>query len=395
MGFHTSVRVQRGSNGSCGCCAQPFLTCISTQTWPHAPIRRGLSGPSAGTCKRLAKVRGVILFRFFGGAPFTRYPRGMSNLPMREGPSCVTGGAGFIGSFLARALAVAPDGDTRIVDDLSSGSRANIASAPGPIKLFEGSILNSALLDSAFEGVQTVYHHAALVSVTESIQNPEKYHEVNVEGTRCVLEAAKKAGVERVIYAGSCSAYGDLPGLPKTEEHPVEPTSPYAASKLAGEELVASYATEDGLDTVRLRYFNVFGPGQPHDSPYAAVVPKFIDALERGEAVTIFGDGEQTRDFVLIQDVFQANMCAAMCRYRFGGTVFNVASGQSRSINDVVKAVGRELGIEPKVVYKPAREGEVRHSVASLAKSKEALTYKPRYTLEDGLECIINPADDD
>jgi UDP-glucose 4-epimerase len=297
---------------------------------------------------------------------------------------CVTGGAGFIGSHLVAAL-VDSGAQVRILDDFTTGERETLAGLLERVTLVEGSILDPGALDEAISGAEVVFHHAARVSVAESMIDPELYREVNVGGTEAVLSAASRHQVRRLVYAGSCSAYGDLEGLPKCEGDPVQPTSPYAASKLAGEELVAAGASPSGLDTARLRYFNVYGPRQAFDSPYAAVVPRFMHALASGECPVIYGDGGQTRDFVHVQDVVQANLRAGSVEGRLDGRVFNVGSGDSRSILGVLEDVARALGVEMRVEHEPARDGEVRHSEASIAQASEHLGYAPTRSFFDAL----------
>ena len=296
----------------------------------------------------------------------------------------VTGGAGFIGSHLVEAL-LSGGATVSVIDDLTSGSLANLDNVSSDIRFYEGSILDSSLLEKSIAGAEYVLHHAALVSVPESLEDPESYNRVNVDGTRAVLEASRKHGVARVIFAGSCSAYGDLPGFPKHEDDPVAPASPYARTKLVGEELVASFASEGGLDTARLRYFNVYGPRQTHDSPYAAVIPRFRHALASGEEAIIYGDGGQTRDFVHVQDVVLANLLAALHPDPLGGAVFNVGSGKRKSILAVLEAVAATLVVPVQVRHEPARPGEVRDSQASIERAQATIGYQPTCSLEVSL----------
>ena len=298
--------------------------------------------------------------------------------------ACVTGGAGFIGSHLVEALL---DHGARVVvlDDFSSGSPANLPPDSSRLDIHEGSILDPEALASACRGARFVFHHAALVSVPESFERPDDYQRVNVEGTRQVLEAARGAGVDRLVYAGSCSAYGNLPGLPKSESDPVDPTSPYARTKLEGELLVEQHAAGSEFDTVRLRYFNIFGPRQAHDSPYAAVVPKFVEALQSGGTPLVFGDGGQTRDFVHVRDVVQANLLAATCSSRLAGRVINVGSGHRISILEVLHAVVHAMQVPMAVEHRPERAGEVRDSEASIELARELLRYEPRFGLAESI----------
>ena len=299
----------------------------------------------------------------------------------------VTGGAGFIGSHLVESL-LASHATVSVLDDFSSGSPNNLPEETDRLRVHEGSILDEKLMRSIFAESSVVFHHAALVSVPESFERPEDYRLVNVEGTRRVLEASQAAGVRRVVYAGSCSAYGNLPGLPKTEADAVEPTSPYAQTKLDGELLVEQHAHGSPMDTVRLRYFNIFGPRQAHDSPYAAVVPKFVEALQSGGTPLIFGDGGQTRDFVHVRDVVQANLLAATCSERIGGRVVNIGSGLRISILEVLQIVARSMGVPMAVEYRPERPGEVRDSEASIELAGRLLGYEPSCGLADSISEI-------
>lgn len=296
----------------------------------------------------------------------------------------MTGGAGFIGSHLVEGL-VRTGAHVRVLDDLSSGSLANLHAVKDDIHFVHGSILEEGALDDGIDQTEVVFHHAALVSVGESLEQPVRYREVNIDGTLAVLEAARRHGCARVVYAGSCSAYADLPGLPRVEEDPVQPASLYAAMKLAGEGLVGAYAACFPMDTVRLRYFNVYGPRQSHDSPYAAVIPKFRNALASGSEAVVFGDGGQTRDFVHVDDVVQANMLAAAHPSDLSGRVFNIGSGSRRSVLQVLDLVAASLGVEASCRHEPARLGEVRDSEASIERARTELGYKPLRTIEDGL----------
>ena len=299
----------------------------------------------------------------------------------------MTGGAGFIGSHLVESL-LSHNATVSVLDDFSSGTPDNLPAGASGLHIHEGSILDSDLMSVAFAEASVVFHHAALISVPESFERPDEYRLVNVEGTRRVLEASRAAGVRRVVYAGSCSAYGNLPGLPKVESDPVEPTSPYAQTKLDGELLVEQHSAESTLDTVRLRYFNIFGPRQAHDSPYAAVVPKFVEALQSGGTPLIFGDGGQTRDFVHVRDVVQANLLAASCPERIGGQVINVGSGVRISILEVLEIVADSMGVPVAVAYRPERPGEVRDSEASIELARQLLGYDPSCSLADSISEI-------
>ena len=304
---------------------------------------------------------------------------------------CVTGGAGFIGSHLVEAL-VGQGAVVTVLDDLSSGDLERLSPWRESLRVVEGSILDDGALNEALDGVHLVYHHAALVSVPESLEFPERYQAVNVDGTRSVLEACLRHGVSRLVYAGSCSAYGNLPGLPKVETDPVEPTSPYAATKLEGELLVGAYADPSGFDTARLRYFNVFGPRQPHNSPYAAVVPKFVEALSSGGSARIFGDGGQTRDFIDVRDVVQANLRAGALIEPHQGCVYNIGSGNRISILEILETVARELDMPARKTLEAPREGEVRDSEACIDLARERLGFEPVRALSNSVREIADAA---
>ena len=309
--------------------------------------------------------------------------------PLKRMSCCVTGGAGFIGSHLVEAL-VGQGASVTVLDDLSSGDLDRLSPWRDQLRVVEGSILDDEALDHAFDGVELVFHHAALVSVPESLEFPERYEAVNVGGTRAVLAASIRHGVSRLVYAGSCSAYGNLPGLPKLESDPVEPTSPYAATKLDGELLVGAHDDPSGLDTVRLRYFNVFGPRQPHDSPYAAVVPKFVEALSSGGSARIFGDGGQTRDFIDVRDVVQANLRAGALVEPHRGCVYNIGSGSRISILEILETVAQQLGLPVRMTLEEARGGEVRDSEACIDLARERLGFQPSRSLAESVREIAD-----
>lgn len=304
--------------------------------------------------------------------------------------ACVTGGAGFIGSHLVEAL-VAAGADVTVIDDLSSGNMANLARCAGRVAFLRESILRPERWTGAIEGCRYVFHLAALGSVPRSIAEPELYQDVNVRGTMCVLEAARAAGVRRVVFSGSSSAYGDAPGADaKTETMPPLPRSPYAATKLAGEHLMRAWACSYGLDTVVLRYFNIFGPRQSADSAYAAVIAAFAKAMGAGQPGTIYGDGRQTRDFTFVANAVYANLLAAAHGADLGGEVFNVAMGQAASVrllhDRMAEAFGL-VGCTPR--FLPARPGDVARSKADISRSERVLSYRPLIPLDDGLAATI------
>ena len=300
----------------------------------------------------------------------------------------MTGGAGFIGSHLADALA-ALGARVRIVDDLSNGLEANLSGAAAAAEFVRGSILDAGVLDRAFAGVDTVFHHAALGSVPRSIEMPEQYERVNVEGTLRVLEAARRAGVRRVVYAASSSAYGDTPSLPKHESIRPDPRSPYAFTKLAGEHLMRSWALSYGMETVSLRYFNIFGPRQRHDSPYAAVIPMFAEAIRSGRRPVVYGDGRQSRDFTYVANAVHANLLAAACPRRLQGEVVNVACGARYSLLELLEALGALLGSRPEPEFRPARAGDVRDSEADIRLADELLGYRVIVPFREGLRSTV------
>jgi UDP-glucose 4-epimerase len=308
------------------------------------------------------------------------------NSAYRDRDVCVTGGAGFIGSHLARAL-VGLGARVRVLDDLSNGSESNLADLAERIRLIRGSILDPIALEQATVGTEMIFHEAAMVSVPRSVDEPILCHEINATGTMRVLEAARaKAPDCRVIFAASSSAYGDLAQSPKVETMCPQPLSPYAASKLAGEHMVAAYAHTLQVPAISLRYFNIFGPNQRGDTPYAGVIPIFINAMREGRSPTIFGDGTQTRDFTFVANAVHANLLAGACpREKLVGQSVNVGCGRSYSLLELVARLGEIMGVEPKYELAPARVGDVKHSCASIDLAGEVLGYEPIVAFEQGL----------
>jgi UDP-glucose 4-epimerase len=302
----------------------------------------------------------------------------------------VTGGAGFIGSSLARAL-LARGERVRIIDNFSSGRRENLADIAGRIELVEADILDRAALARALDGVEVVFHEAAIPSVPKSMAEPVENHAANATGTLEVLEQARRAGgVRRVVYAASSAAYGDEPTLPKVETMPPAPISPYGASKLAGEYYCQVYARAYGLETVCLRYFNVFGPRQDPKSEYAAVIPKFITAALGGAQPRIFGDGTQSRDFCFIDNIVEANFKAAFGEGKeMSGGVFNIACGTKADLNQVVSLIGDILGRKIEARYEPERAGDIKHSYADIAAARRALGYTAGVSFAEGLRRTV------
>lgn len=301
----------------------------------------------------------------------------------------VTGAAGFIGSNLIHAL-VARGEQVRGVDNFSHGRRENLAGIAGKIEFLEADITDSDKMLSACHGVDYVLHQAALGSVPRSIANPLASNHANVVGTLNVLEAARRAGVRRVVYASSSSIYGDTPTLPKHEEMPANPISPYAVSKYTGELYAQSFSRVLGLETVSLRYFNVFGPRQHPTSEYAAVVPKFIRAMMHQEQPTIFGDGRQSRDFTYIENVISANLLACTApAERVSGKAFNVAAGEKFSLLEMYELLKDLTGFGKPPLFAGSRAGDVRDSLADISRADSAMGYKALVNFKEGLRRTV------
>jgi len=295
----------------------------------------------------------------------------------------ITGGAGFIGSNIAHAL-IAREESVRILDDFSSGRPQNLEGIADRIEIVRGDVRDPGAVAHAVRGVEIVLHQAALNSNPRSIKEPGPTNAVNVGGTLLLLEAARQAGVRRFVYASSSSVYGESPVLPKTEDLPLLPKAPYGVSKLAAELYCRVFAEVYRLETVSLRYFNVFGPRQLPDSEYAAVIPRFLRRMLAGQRPVIYGDGEQSRDFTPVANVVAANLCAAMATAGIGGA-FNVACGQTSTLNQLVAWLNEELGTNLAPVYEPVRQGDIRHSYASIRQAESTLGYRPRVEVRDGL----------
>jgi len=299
----------------------------------------------------------------------------------------VTGGAGFIGSNLAKRL-IELGYNVRIIDNLATGKRENIASIAGEVDFIEGDITDLETLIKSMEGIDFVFHEAALPSVPRSIADPITSNDANIRGTLNVLIAARDKGAKRVVYASSSSVYGDAPELPKVEIMPSNPLSPYALTKYAGEKYCQLFYSLYGLETVCLRYFNVFGPHQDPSSQYAAVIPKFITAMLKGEPITIFGDGEQTRDFTYIDNVVDANILAAFSE-RGIGEVFNIACSNRISIKGLAVFLRETIGTASEIREVEPRRGEVRDSLAGITKATNELGYEPKIDVYEGLRNCI------
>ncbi|MFN2453011.1 MAG: SDR family oxidoreductase [Pyrinomonadaceae bacterium] len=301
----------------------------------------------------------------------------------------VTGGAGFIGSHIAAKL-VESGARVRVIDDLSTGHRENLEEIGGDIDFVHASLTDDAATRRALKDVEVVFHEAAIPSVPRSVANPRETHEACVNATFSLLLAARDAHVRRVVYAASSSAYGDQPTLPKTEEMRPDPLSPYAVAKLVGEYYCQVFYRSYNLETVALRYFNVFGPRQDPSSQYSGVISRFISVLMRDETPVIFGDGEQSRDFTYVANAVDANLRAAETTTGIG-QIMNVANGQRTTLNELLETLKRITGrTEAKPRYEESRAGDVRHSLADIAKAREHLGYEPRVQLEEGLRLTID-----
>jgi len=301
----------------------------------------------------------------------------------------ITGVAGFIGSTIADRL-VARGAEVRGIDNFSTGNRKNLNGLAGKMDLQEADILDMEAMRTACKGVDCVFHEAAIPSVPKSVKDPLGSNQANVDGTVNVLIAAKDAGVKRVVYAASSSAYGDTPTLPKQEDMAPNPISPYAVAKLASEYYMTSFYRCYGLETVSLRYFNIFGPRQDPTSPYSGVLAKFITQMLQGEQPTIFGDGEQSRDFTYVDNAVDANLLAAAApASRAAGRMFNVATGTRASLNATFEALKKITGYTGRPKYEPEREGDVKHSLADISRAQKDLAYQPKVGFEDGLRRTV------
>ncbi len=303
----------------------------------------------------------------------------------------VTGGAGFIGSHLSKKL-VSLGAKVRIIDDMSGGVAANIDPIRSDIEFVEASILDTPALAKVLHGADIIYHEAALASVPASIERPRAYHDVNIDGTVNVLETARAENVNRVVFASSSSVYGDQPKLPKHEDDPSDPLSPYAMQKLTGEYLMDVWSRCYGLTTISLRYFNIFGPGQAANSAYAAVIAAFATGLFEGNVPRIHGDGGATRDFTFIESVVQANLRAGsidsnVLKTKLDGkpAIFNVANGVKTSVLELAEGMIKAIGVDCTPAFGPVRAGDVLHSVADVSKARDVLGFDPSVSLQDGL----------
>lgn len=300
----------------------------------------------------------------------------------------VTGGAGFIGSNLVRALCAEGE-NVRVLDNLSTGRLSNLEGLEGRVQLTEADLRDEAAWTSAVQGVRCVFHLAALPSVSRSVEEPLPTNDVNITGTLRLLLAARDAGVQRFVFSSSSSVYGNTPTLPKREDMLPTPLSPYALSKLCGEHYCQMFHELYGLQTVSLRYFNVFGPRQDPASDYAAVIPLFIDALRADRAPTIYGDGEQTRDFTFVDDVVSANLASRDAPESACGAVYNVARGDRLSVKELAAQLARAMGKDIEPHHAPPRAGDVRDSQADSSRARKHLRWRPEVSFDEGIRRTV------
>jgi len=300
----------------------------------------------------------------------------------------VTGGAGFIGSHVSEALVRRGD-RVRVVDNLSTGKRANLAQLGDAVEFVEGDLADLDVARRAVDGCEFVLHQAAIPSVPRSVKDPISSNRANIDATLNVLVAARDAGVRRVVYAGSSSAYGNTPTLPKHEEMPTAPLSPYALQKLVGEQYLQLFTQLYGLETVTIRYFNVFGPRQDPSSPYSGVISLFVSALVDGRRPTIYGDGEHTRDFTYVANVVDGVLRACTAP-NASGEVINVATGGRVSLNQLFSVIRELTGARVEPIYASPREGDVKDSQADITKAQNLLGYKPLVSFEEGLRRTLD-----
>lgn len=299
----------------------------------------------------------------------------------------ITGGAGFIGSNICKKL-VSDGAFVRVVDNLLTGKKNNLADILDKVEFIEADMGDGSVAHSAMKDIDIVLHQGALPSVPKSIDEPAATHRHCLEATFTLLLAARDAGVKRFVYAASSSVYGDTPTLPKVETMPPNPLSPYAVAKLAGEYYCSVFYQVFGLETISLRYFNVFGPHQDPTSQYAAAIPAFVTAILKDQPPTIFGDGEQTRDFTYIDNVVDANLLAARTKHT-EGRVLNIACGQAVSVNEIINVINQLTGKNIKPIYTDPRQGDVKHSLADITRAKKLIGYKPAIQFKEGLRLAI------
>jgi UDP-glucose 4-epimerase len=300
----------------------------------------------------------------------------------------VTGGAGFIGSNICKEL-VSQGCFVRVIDNLLTGKKSNLADVMDKIEFIQADMGNSEVARSAMKDIDVVLHQGALPSVPVSIDDPAATHKHCVDATFTLLLAARDAGIKRFVYAASSSAYGDAPDSPKVETMPVSPLSPYAVAKLTGEYYCSVFYKIFGLETISLRYFNVFGPYQDPASQYAAAIPAFVTAILKDQPPTIYGDGEQSRDFTYIDNVVEANLLAARAR-QTQGEVINIACGQAVTVNEIIDMINELLGKKVKPIYTDPRPGDVKHSLADITLAQKKIGFKPTVLFDDGLRKAID-----
>lgn len=299
----------------------------------------------------------------------------------------VTGGAGFIGSHIVGRL-LSLGHEVRVIDNFSTGKRENLAGFGKDVAVIEGDIRDGDAVARAVDGCDLVFHEAAIVSVPYSVEHPRETHDVNIEGTLNVLLAARNAKVRRVVFASSAAIYGEEPTLPKTEAMLPEPISPYGVEKVTAEYYLRCFTSIYGLETVALRYFNVFGPRQDPSSPYSGVISVFVNRILAGRSISIFGDGEQSRDFVYVEDVVSANILAATVP-RAAGRVYNVARGERTSLLELAARLGDAADVRPVIEHLEPRAGDIRHSLADITRARTELGYTPEVTVADGLARLV------
>jgi nucleoside-diphosphate-sugar epimerase len=299
----------------------------------------------------------------------------------------VTGGAGFIGSNICKKL-VSQGYFVRVVDNLLTGKKSNLAGIVDKIEFIEADMGDAAVARSVMKGIDVVLHQGALPSVPRSVDDPAATHRHCVDATFTLLLAARDAKIKRFVYAGSSSAYGDTPTLPKIETMPVNPLSPYAAAKLMGEYYCSVFSKVFGLETISLRYFNVFGPQQDPTSQYAAAIPAFVTSILKDKSPTVYGDGEQSRDFTYVDNVVEANLLAAQAK-RTQGEVVNIACGQAVTVNEIIGMINKFVGKNVKPIYASVRPGDVKHSLADISLAKKLIGFKPIVPFKPGLQKAI------
>jgi len=300
----------------------------------------------------------------------------------------VTGGAGFIGSHIVRRL-VSDGQHVRVVDNLSTSTNSRLDDVRQSIDFLQGDLADEEVSKAAVRGIDCVLHQAAIPSVQRSINNPIGTNRANVTGTLNLLESCRQANVRRFVYAASSSAYGDVEVLPKVESMPVNPLSPYALQKWVGEYYCKLYHRLYRLETISLRYFNVFGPAQDPHSEYSAVIPKFITAVLAKKPITVYGDGEQSRDFTYVENIVEANLLAAVASSAAAGNVYNIGCGARVSLNTLIGLLEENIGVKAEVVYAKPKAGDVRHSLADIAQARHVLGFEPKVMLNEGLRLTI------